>query len=69
MDAKIEAMLEESGRAWSIEQRKRHKVLLIEGRAVLFIPNGKGIGGKCAGRQLENSRAAVKRHLRALTVR
>jgi hypothetical protein len=60
IDQRIEAMLDASGVAWEVVQTSRHLRLEVEGSVVQVFPRSKRSGNN---HSLENSRAAVKRHL------
>lgn len=57
----IRALLDQSGRAWSLEDGSRHYKLRVEGRMVLVLPRASS-RSKCWHRE-KNALSAVRRAL------
>ncbi len=62
---KLREILDASGHEWSLERKRRHIVLRIDGVAVAAMPPN---GWESGCRQFQNSLAGIRRALRQLGV-
>lgn len=65
IDPELERMCDEAGVGWSLEHRKKHVALVVDGRQVLVLPVGHAATSN-PGRARDNARCCLKRHLRSL---